>query len=158
MKPWLNTISCIDDDGKYRLNIEWISLIAKKIYEINSICVLNFKHHWFKKYDNRKFKSPFFQAWGVCKFSNTISVTFSIKNDFNSIDYNAIAIGYHSNGDISLEHADNKTTLAPHIISCEIKKSKIAACADAFPFRGITTTTTILSFNFYFNLYFNRIN
>ena len=26
----LNSISCIDDDGKYRLNIEWTSLIAKK--------------------------------------------------------------------------------------------------------------------------------
>ena len=30
-----------------------------------------------------------------------------------------MAIGYHSNGDISLEHADNKTTHARHIISCE---------------------------------------
>ena len=27
----LNSISYIDDDGKYRFNIEWTSLIAKKI-------------------------------------------------------------------------------------------------------------------------------
>ena len=114
-----NSISYLDKDGRNRMNRNWTSLIVTKFSEINYICVLKFKHYWFKKSDSRKLRSPFFQAWEVCTFSNCISVSFSIENDFELFEDNKITVHYHSDGNFSLEHEDNKTTHARHITSNE---------------------------------------
>ena len=110
-----NAISYLDKDDINHIKIGWTNVIADKFSEINSICVLKFKHFWFKKKDSRKLNSPFFQAWAVCKFSNCCSVTFSINNDFASFGDDLIAVHYTSNGELSSEHKDDKTIHARHI-------------------------------------------
>ena len=112
-----NAISYLYIANINRMNEGWTNVIAENFSEINSIYVLKFKHYWFNKTDSRKLKSPFFHAWAVCKFSNCISVTFSIENDFASFGGDIITVQFKSDGQLSLEHKDDKTIHARHITS-----------------------------------------
>ena len=53
-KDVLHGISYIDEYSTHHMKIGWTDIIAGKFSEINSTCVLKFKHDWFKKTDNRK--------------------------------------------------------------------------------------------------------
>ena len=107
------------------MNRGWTDIIAERFTDINPICVLKFKHHWFKQIDIRNLKSPFFQATAVCKFPNCISVTFSITDNLASVSDDIIIVHFKSEGSISLAHQYEKTAHARHI-TCENRK-KIGA-------------------------------
>ena len=117
-----NSLSYLDKDDINHIKVGWTNVLANRFYEINSICVVKFKHFWFKKNDSGKLNFPFFQAWAVCKFSNCYSVTSSINNDFTSFGDGVIAVHYTSNGELSSEHKDVKTIHA-RLITAE-KKGK----------------------------------
>ena len=103
----------------------WTNVIVDKFSEINSNCVLKFRHFWFKEKDSRKLNFPFFQAWAVFKFSKCCSVTFSINNDFASFGDNVITVHYKSNGELSSELSselkDDKTI---HALTLLLSKGK----------------------------------
>ena len=111
-----HVISYLDENNTHRMNKGWTDIIAERFTEINPICVLKFKHHWFKKIDSNNLKSPFFQAPAVCKFPNCIFVTFSITNDPASVS-DDIIVNFKSEGSISFAHQDGKTIHARHVSS-----------------------------------------
>ena len=46
-----HVISYLDENDAHRMNKGWTDIIAERFTEINSICVLKFKHHWFFNYE-----------------------------------------------------------------------------------------------------------
>ena len=93
-----------------KLTSNWTNLFADKFSEINMVCVLKFKNYWLKKQDSRKVKSPFFRAKAECKFDNCLSFIFYIDDEMSMLYSNNVVVKFFSEGSISAQHTDCKTT------------------------------------------------
>ena len=73
-----NAISYLDKDDINHIKVGWTNVIADKFSEINSICVLKFKHFWFKKKDSRKLNSPFFKLGPCVSLQTAVQLPFQL--------------------------------------------------------------------------------
>ena len=105
--------------GNMILHSEWTNLYNDKLEQHYPLCVLRFNYHRINpKYKTRR--SSYLIAEGNCKFKECLKFRFWI--DAEPADGVDVRVKFLTNGSLSSQHHDNKTSFSRHL-SGEIREA-----------------------------------